>query len=462
VNLPGALVPKSLLARTALVIVFALMASQLVSVILFRYYSQQPRVQLAAAGYISHLKTIRAALETLPVEQHREFIARLREERGIRVFPPPRIADNPLDPAPNIPAVRAARERLREQFGAEADIFVFQRPQRALAAQDGRVFPPAFVTKVPVGATAYWVLFPQNRIVEQDFSLAWLGWGVFGGILALAGAVFLVSRVNQPLKALAAAAKRIGQGQHPPAMTEMGPDEVRSVAVAFNQMRDNLVQLDVQRASFLAGVSHDLRTPLARLRLGLEMLPVEPAIRADMEQDIEDINAVIDQFMDFARDESKETPCITDLNALIRNAATRAERMGAHVTLSLADTAVLSLRPLAIQRLIGNLFDNAHKHGGGEIMVCSAHAGHSLVLSVLDRGPGIPVLEVERLKLPFSRLDNARSGHSGAGLGLAIVDRIAKIHGAQFELLPREGGGTEARLTFPLAPGADSQDRRSR
>lgn len=460
-NLPGALVPKSLLARTALVIVFALIASQLVSVILFRYYSQQPRVQLAAAGYISHLKTIRAALETLPVEQHREFIARLREERGIRVFPPQRIADNPLDPAPNIPAVRAARERLREQFGAEADIFVFQRPQRALAALDGRVFPPAFITKVPVGATAYWVLFPQNRIVEQDFSVAWLGWGIFGGILALVGALFLVSRVNQPLQALAAAAKRIGQGQDPPPVTAMGPDEVRSVAVAFNQMRDSLAQLDIQRASFLAGVSHDLRTPLARLRLGLEMLPVEPAMRADMEQDIEDINAVIDQFMDFARDESKETAVITDLNVLLQSAATRAERMGARVTLSLADSAVLSLRPLALQRLIGNLLDNARKHGGGEISIRSTRASPNLVMSVLDRGPGIPLEEVERLKLPFTRLDISRSGHSGAGLGLAIVDRIAKIHGARFELLPREGGGTEARVTFPHAPAANSPNQHS-
>ena len=218
--------PRSLLARTALVIVFALIASQLVSVLLFRYYSLQPRLQLVAAGYISHLKTIHAALETLPPSQHREFIAKLREERGIRVFPPQRIAEEPLEPAPNLPAMRAARERLREQFGPDADIFVFQRPQRATATQDGRPQPPVFVTKIPVGNTAYWVLFPQNRVIEQDFSMAWLGWGVFGGILALAGALYLVSRVNQPLQALAAAAKQIGRGQQPPPLTEMGPEEV--------------------------------------------------------------------------------------------------------------------------------------------------------------------------------------------------------------------------------------------
>ena len=128
---PDEFTPRSLLARTALVIVFALIASQVVSVLLFRYYSQMPRIQLVAAGYISHLKTIRAALESIPPEQHRDFFVKLREERGIRVIPPQRIADEPLEPAPNTPAIMAARERLRDQFGPEADIFVFQRPQRA-------------------------------------------------------------------------------------------------------------------------------------------------------------------------------------------------------------------------------------------------------------------------------------------------------------------------------------------
>ena len=125
------LIPKSLLARTALVIALALLASQLASVLLFRYYAQLPRVQLIATGYLSHLKTIRAALEVVPVAQHREFLAKLREEKGIRVIPPQRITEA-LEPAPDVPALRFARERLREQFGTEADIFVYQRPPRAL------------------------------------------------------------------------------------------------------------------------------------------------------------------------------------------------------------------------------------------------------------------------------------------------------------------------------------------
>ena len=454
-------IPRSLLARTALVIVLALIASQLVSVLLFRYYSQLPRFQLVAIGYISHLKTIRAALDSIPPAQHRDFIVKLREERGIRVIPPQRIAEEPLEPAPNTPVIMAARERLRDSFGPEADIFVFQRPQRAaraLAAQaqanaDGKPFqapPPAFITKIPAGGTHYWVLFPQSRIVEQDFSIAWIGWGVFGGILALAGAVFLVSRLNRPLKALSEAAREIGEGRHPPPVTEMGPEEVKAVAVAFNQMRDNLTRLDQERATFLAGVSHDVRTPLSRLRLGLEMLPADPETRADLEKDIEDINGVIDQFMDFARDESKENLESIDLNLLLRAAAERAERGGAQITLELEPHATLRMRPLAMKRLIGNLIDNARKHAGPDIALRTARIGADIVLSVLDRGPGIPPDEVERLKQPFTRLDASRSGHSGAGLGLAIVERIARSHGGKFELLPRTGGGTEARVSLRL------------
>ena len=447
--------PKSLLARTALVIVFALIASQIVSVFLFRYYSQFPRFQLVASGYISHLKTIRAALESIPAAQHRDFLIKLREERGIRVIPPQRITDDPLEPAPNTPAIRAVRERLREQLGPESEIYVYQRPQRALAVQEGRPTPPpAFITKIQVGSTYYGVLFPQNRIIEQDFSIAWLGWGVFGGILALAGALFLVSRLNRPLQALSAAAREIGEGRNPPPVTEMGPEEVKSVAVAFNQMRENLARLDRERATFLAGVSHDVRTPLARLRLQLEMLPADPTMRADMENDIEDINGVIDQFMDFAREESRENLQSTDLNTLVREAAERMERAldgGAKISLDLMPQATLNMRPLAIKRLINNLIDNARKHAGSGIEIRTTHESDSIVLSVLDRGPGIPPGDVERLKQPFTRRDASRSGHSGAGLGLAIVERIAKAHGGTFDLLPRAGGGTEARVVLPIA-----------
>ena len=447
-------VPKSLLARTAIVIALALLASQLASVLLFRYYSQRPRLQVVAAGYISHLKTIRAALEVIPTAQHRDFLAKLREEKGIRVIPPQRITEA-LEPAPDTPATHAARERLREQFGAEADIFVYQRPARPQLqpSADGKqvVPPPALITRLPVGASYYWVVFPRSRVLEADFSLAWIGWGLLGMVLSLAGAVFLMWRVNRPLEALASAARELGRGASPPPVTEMGPGEVRAVATAFNQMRTDLTRLDQERATFLAGVSHDLRTPLSRLRLGVEMLPADPATRNDLEKDIEDINVVIDQFLDFARDESSEPPQRMNLTQLALGAVGRAARMQVAAMTDLAELPPLMLRPIAMQRAIDNLVNNAARHGGGDIMIQTrlvTTGGTASILSVFDRGPGIPAHEVERLKQAFTRIDSARSGESGAGLGLAIVERIARMHGAKFDLLPRAGGGTEARLTF--------------
>ena len=447
-------IPKSLLARTAIVIALALVASQLASVLLFRYYSQQPRVQVVAAGYISHLKTIRAALEVIPTAQHRDFLVKLREEKGIRVIPPQRITEA-LEAAPDTPAIRAARERVRDQFGVEADIFVYQRPARPQLQQspDGKqVFPPpALITKLPVGTSYYWVVFPRSRVLDPDFSLAWIGWGLLGMVLSLAGAVFLMWRVNRPLEALASAARELGRGANPPPVTEMGPGEVRAVATAFNQMRTDLTRLDQERATFLAGVSHDLRTPLSRLRLGVEMLPADPATRNDLEKDIEDINVVIDQFLDFARDESGEPPQQMNLTQLALGAVERAARMQVAAMTDLAELPPLMLRPIAMQRAIDNLVNNAARHGGGDILIQTRRVtagGTASILSVLDRGPGIPAHEVERLKQAFTRIDSARSGESGAGLGLAIVERIARMHGAKFDLLPRAGGGTEARLTF--------------
>ncbi|MFN6169110.1 MAG: HAMP domain-containing protein, partial [Burkholderiales bacterium] len=233
------LIPQSLLARTALVLLFALMASQLVSIALFRYSSREPRVQLAAIGFVGQLKTIRAALEIIPPEQQREFLQRLREERGMRVF---RLREEePMEIAPDIPALRVARERLREEFGGESEIFVRTRPQKPDA-------PPLLITRLPVRDSVFYVVFPRGRVVEQDYTWAWVGWGVFGGVIALVSAVFLMWRVNQPLKALAGAAQELGRGHSPPPVTEAGPTEVRAVAVAFNQMRRDLERVERERA----------------------------------------------------------------------------------------------------------------------------------------------------------------------------------------------------------------------
>lgn len=422
--------------RTLAVLVIALVASQGASYWLFRQQVQHPRQALGIGQLVSHLKTIHAALLSLPPGAEREFIGRLAEREGIRVFPAR--GDEPGRPAADMPGMRMLRDRVKVLFGEDADILV--RPGA----------PGILWVRITAGAQSYWVAFPRNR-VERDNTDALLAWMLAGVAIAILATALIAWRLNRPLANLAKAAEDLGKGGDPPPIPETGPSEIRAVAQAFNRMKESLKKEERERTTFLAGVSHDLRTPLARLRLDVEMLEgrVDAATQKGMVDDIGDMNAIIDQFIDYARSEATEAYAAVDLSSLVRDCAGRAARSGAPVKCELADTPVLMLRPLAAQRLVDNLIQNAIKHGGGEILVRTSVAPREIRLAVLDRGPGIPAGDIARLKEPFTRRDEARSGRSGAGLGLAIVARIAKAHGASFDLAPRAGGGLEATVAFP-------------
>jgi two-component system osmolarity sensor histidine kinase EnvZ len=271
-------------------------------------------------------------------------------------------------------------------------------------------------------------------------------------MLSLAGAWLIVFRVTRPLKALEAAATEIGRGRRPPPVAENGPEEIRTLARNFNQMSADLARLDDDRALILAGVSHDLRTPLTRLRMGIEMSGADEASRAEMVADIEEMDRSIGQFLDFARAEAGEPPESIDLATLLEELAEQYRRRGHDFVVCGADVPViLNARPKAMRRAVANLIDNALRHAGARqpVELGLATQADEIIIEVRDRGPGIPPEEAERLKLPFTRLASARTDAIGTGLGLAIVDRVARGHGGRLELLPREGGGLIARLVLP-------------
>jgi two-component system osmolarity sensor histidine kinase EnvZ len=306
----------------------------------------------------------------------------------------------------------------------------------------------------------FWVFMPRSRI-ERNEPLRWAGWAALVLTLALGGAYFIVSLINRPLRELTRASGQMGKGAMPQRVTEEGPAEINTLARSFNQMADDLKRLDDERALLLAGVSHDLRTPLSRIRLGIEMMDDkgDDALRGGLEQDIEDIDAAIGQFLDFARLRDAEAAVPeSDLNALVESVVGRYARAGRAVRASLGDVPAVALRPRAMQRLVANLIDNALRHGSAEVEVATGASlspapppggrGEIVYVEVLDRGAGIPADAAERMLQPFTRLDSARSG-SGTGLGLAIVDRIANMHGGKVKLLPRDGGGLRARVELP-------------
>jgi two-component system osmolarity sensor histidine kinase EnvZ len=434
--------PRTLLWRSVLLIALVLVVAHVAWWQIFRVSEREPRARQVAQQIVSVVNLTRAALVTAQPSKRYDLLAELSQQEGIQIYagePDERIA-----PLPDRRFLQVVASELRERLGPDT---------RMALSRDG---VRGLWVSFRIDDDEYWVLQPSSRI-ERNEPLFWVGLGAVVLALALAGAFLIVARVNQPLRELTRAAAEMGQGNVPAPVSETGPEEIRTLARAFNQMAMDLKRLDEERALLLAGVSHDLRSPLARIRLGLEMLDDRGAapIKADLVQDIEDIDAAIGQFLDFARlADNEPVEAGGDLAALVRSVVVRYERSGRVAVTRISPIPALPFRPLAIQRLVANLIDNALRHSGAAVEVTTAVEGRLAVIEVLDRGPGIPADQAARMLQPFTRLESARTG-PGTGLGLAIVDRIAHLHGGDVRLLPRDGGGLRARVELPL--GAETQ-----
>ncbi|MBI4206808.1 MAG: HAMP domain-containing protein [Betaproteobacteria bacterium] len=437
------LLPRTLLARSVLMIALVLVVAHLAWLQIFRVSEREPRARQVAQQIVSVVNLSRAALVTSQPEKRFELLSELSRSEGIQIYISE--PDEAVPPLPDRPFLQIVAAELRERLGPDTRMAVSR-------SGVGGVW-----VSFKIDDDQYWVMLPRARL-ERNEPLRWVGWGAFVLLLALAGAYLVVARINRPLRELTRAAAQVGQGRIPPPVEESGPAEIRTLAGAFNQMAADLKRLDDERALLLAGVSHDLRTPLSRIRLGLEMLDErgEAGLKEGIERDIEDIDAAIGQFLDFARltDTEPET-AEGDLNALVRSVAERYARLHKTVTIQLAAVPPLPLRPLAIQRLLDNLIENALRHGGGAVEIATGRSDAGAFVEVLDRGPGIPLGEIDRMLRPFTRLDAARGG-AGTGLGLAIVERIARAHGGTARLLPRAGGGLRARVELPLPAGKNA------
>ena len=408
---------------------------------IFSTYEREPRARQLAQTLVSVANLTRAALISARPEARRELLRDLSDREGIHIYPAD-TADR-IEALPDRAFLRRVEELVREQLGPFTRLTLEREGERALFV--------SFRIDDSVEGD-YWLALPRERI-DRIFPLSWLGWGVAALLLSLVGAWLIVFRITRPLKALQQAARKVGAGETPARLDESGPTELATVAHAFNQMSTDLAQLDQDRALILAGISHDLRTPLTRLRMGIEMSG-DDGLREGMTADVEEMDKTIGQFLDFARSEGGEAPQDVDVAALLLEIASQYRRRGFRVELASGPTppvVALPLRPQALRRAISNLIDNALRYAGADSLVELALGAVSgeFHIEVLDRGPGIPADEVERMKRPFARLEAARTNAAGAGLGLAIVDRVARSHNGGLELLPRDGGGLLARLRLP-------------
>ena len=435
------LLPRTLLGRTFVLLSLLMIGSVSIWLTLFGLAEREPRARQLAQLTVSIVNTTSAALIAADPEKRAQLLIDLAESEGISLHPAS--TEDRIEPLPDTFFFRIMLATARDELGDDT------RFASTINGEEGIWVRFALDEE---GEENYWLMIPGEH-AEGDLPLRWLSWGGASLALALIVAWLIVSRVTLPLRTLATAVASVGRGHHPDPIPERGATELRQLAAAFNRMSADLKRLDSERAEILAGISHDLRTPLARLRLEAEMSIADETARQAVAEDIERMNAIIAQFLNFARGGGGEPSELTDIDALITELADAYGRSGQALTLSLAGTS-LPLRRQGIQRALGNLIDNACKYGGPEIAIATQYDDQDVLIDVLDRGPGIPVAEIEHLKRPFTRLEPARSNACGTGLGLAIAERMVRLHGGQLELLPRPGGGLIARLRLPRKASA--------
>lgn len=449
--------PRSLLGRNLLLMAVLIVLGQLVAAVLVRQMIFKPRVAQVADGVARNVAALRAGLQALPAAQRVAFVEAFNRQAVLSAPPV----------APESAARRALLSPLERQF--------VQAVSRRLGANDAATQPPQptqplwrrdstgvlslrVVHEGAEGAESYWLNLP-SVFPSREFTGAWLAATLASMLLALLGAWWLQRHINRPLVQVVGAAQQLAQGQSPATLPDDGPEEIATVARSFNQMAQSLAAADHERALMLAGVSHDLRTPLTKLRLGVEIAgaQVDAPLAASMARSIDEMDGIVGQFLQFARSGEAEAPTTASLNDLAQAVAEAQADHGRALVLELGALPDVPVRPQALRRALDNLVENAWRHGAPPVVLRTGADAAEVWLEVQDQGPGITAEEIDRMRQPFARGGGtARAGAPGAGLGLAIAERVARAQGGALELHSAPGQGLRARLVLPqTGPGGE-------
>jgi two-component system osmolarity sensor histidine kinase EnvZ len=293
------------------------------------------------------------------------------------------------------------------------------------------------------------VLVPRKRVTSTT---AWLllAWMIGGSVVLTAIAIHFMRLQVHPIRQLARAAESFGKGRDVGDFRPRGAAEIRQAALAFNHMRHRILRHIGQRTELLAAVSHDLRTPLTRMKLELELLGGDDdPVLAGLRQDVREMSKLVDEYLSFARGEGREAVEPTDLAPILESMRQRAERSGVAVAIAMEDRPlVLLLRPTAFHRCLGNLVDNACRYARS-IGISARQVEEMVEIAVEDDGPGIPEPYREKVFEPFFRLDAQRADGEGTGLGLTIARDVVLAHGGDLKLDRSRMGGLKALLRMP-------------
>ena len=429
--------PRGLYGRAALILLVPVITLQIVVSVVFiqRHYEDVTRQMTRVLAM--ELRLLMAEVNAAPdTDAARMNLRRVAQPLGL-------IVRFPVDPVP--------RRYSRRFYDLSGRVLVNTLRRRAPAVTavdlvEGRNLVQLWL-ETDHGTMQ--VTFSRDRVSASN-PHQFLVLMAFVGLLMTIVAFMYLRNQLRPIKRLARAAEAFGKGR----IEEYRPSgavEVRAAGSAFLDMRNRIERQIEQRTMMLSGVSHDLRTPLTRLKLGISMIEDQADV-SDLERDIEDMERLLDAFLDFARSDALDDLHETDLEALLRDVVEQAARSGRDVRLGTVDVpAAVKLRPMAIRRALGNLVENALRYGT-RARLSAVSGERSVTIRVDDDGPGIPEAQREQALKPFARLDAARNQDrgSGVGLGLSIAHDIARRHGGTLRLSESEDlGGLCAEFVLP-------------
>lgn len=430
------LLPDSLFYRVTLIIVVGLAVAQLLTFAAIRYERNMALRELMMIGIERDIASSVAILDRLPAAERAGWIDRL-ERRNYRFV----LGGGAEGTEPGSPASR--------QFAAA--IVEAMRPFEIVKVGEVAWPPEGLQIQVRLGDGSSVVV--HARRVGMPVS-GWVMWLLVVQLLVLAVcAWYAVRLVTRPLAQLSAAADDLGPDLKGQALAEDGPSEVAHAARAFNAMQQRIAGYMAERVEILAAISHDLQTPITRMRLRADLMDNEHD-REKFRQDLDAMNSLVREGVTYARTlhGATEPPLRIDADALLESMVADYEDVGQQVRLEGKAGAPIVSRPNALRRILMNLIDNALKFGT-DVRVQVHAEGGKLVVAVLDNGPGIPPDELEAVLKPFYRVESSRNRSTGGtGLGLAIAHQLAMAMGAELTLNNRAEGGLEARLTLGAAP----------
>ena len=434
--------PRGLLARSLLIIFLPLLIVQAVALQVF-YGSHLDVISRRLAGAVAgEVGFVAELLQRDPSPEHRAWVFReaswrfelsLAFEQGAQLgVLPERSLSLPLLPL-------------------EEDLAL------ALAARVGRPFDAdwssdtrSVIIRVQLPDGVLHAELPRKRLFSATL-YRFVGWLVGSAVLLFVVAALFMKNQVRAIRRLAGAAEAFGLGRDIGGIKPEGASEVRQAAHAFNRMQERIHRFVAQRTEMLAGISHDLRTPLTRMRLAIAVLPRGPEAEEDIAaliQDVEEMERMVAAYLAFARGEGREQPRPSDLAEIVRDVASRVRRDGAEVAVEAPGPLILAVRPDALRRCLANLLDNARKHARRSVVAVAEgprEAGSWAQVTVDDDGPGIPPAQREEAFRPFATLSSG-----GTGLGLAIARDIARAHGGDIVLEESPLGGLRARVRLPV------------